>query len=65
LLDSADFYVISYNEYKDNKFIFSKETENIFILVSKNKPVMYFLINDKIFSFDYITKGNEGLFITY
>lgn len=65
LLDSADFHVISYNEYKDNKVIFSKETENVFILVSKNNPVMYFLIKDKIFSFDYIIKGNEGLFITY
>ncbi len=66
LLDSADFSVITYNEYKGDKIVFEKRTDNIFILLSKNKPIMYFsIINDKIFSFDYITKGDEGLFITY
>lgn len=51
---------------KVSKLFFSKTSDNIFILVSKNNPVMYFsLINDKIFSFDYITKGDESLFITY
>lgn len=65
-LDPADFSVIKYNEYKGDKIVFEKRTDNIFILVSKNKPVMYFsLLNDKIISFDYIIKGDEGLFITY
>jgi hypothetical protein len=66
LIDPANFSVVPYNEYKGIKAIFSKTSDNIFILVSKNNPVMYFsLINDKIFSFDYITKGDESLFITY
>lgn len=66
LLDPADFSVIKYNDYKGDKIVFERRTDNIFILVSKNKPIMYFsLINDKIISFDYIIKGNEGLFITY
>ncbi|QSB26570.1 hypothetical protein [Flavobacterium sp. CLA17] len=66
LLDAADFYVITYNDYKGDKVVFEKRTDNVFILVSKNKPIMYFsLINDKIISFDYIIKGNEGLFISY
>jgi hypothetical protein len=66
LLDLADFYVVSYNKYKGNKVTFSKGTENVFILVSKSNAIMYFsLINDRILSFDYIIKGDEGLFITY
>lgn len=66
LLDPADFYVIKYNDYKGDKIVFERRTDNIFILVSKNKPIMYFsLLNDKIISFDYIIKGDEGLFITY
>nr|WP_315149703.1 hypothetical protein [uncultured Flavobacterium sp.] len=66
LLDLADFYVVSYNEYKGNKVVFSKGTENVFILVSKSNAIMYFsLINDRILSFDYIVKGDEGLFLTY
>lgn len=66
LLDPADFSVIKYNDYKGDKIVFERRTGNIFILVSKNKPIMYFsLLNDKIISFDYIIKGDEGLFITY
>jgi hypothetical protein len=67
LLNPADFSVISYNDYKSDKAFFSKETDRIFILVSnKNVPIMYFLLkNGRIFSFDYITKGDESLFITY
>lgn len=66
LLDLADFYVVSYNEYKGNKVVFSEGTENVFILVSKSNAIMHFsLINDRILSFDYIVKGDEGLFITY
>ncbi|MEP6930744.1 MAG: hypothetical protein ABI850_12045 [Flavobacterium sp.] len=66
LLNPADFSVITYNEYKGDKIVFERRTDDIFILVSKNKPMMYFsLINDKIISFDYIIKGDEGLFITY
>lgn len=67
LLNHTDFSVISYNDYKGDKAFFSKETDKIFILVSnKNAPIMYFLLkNDRIFSFNYITKGDESLFITY
>ncbi|WP_229655088.1 hypothetical protein, partial [Flavobacterium sp. LC2016-23] len=66
LLDPADFSVIKYNDYKGDKIVFERRTGNIFILVSKNKPIMYFsLLNDKIISFDYIIKGDEDLFITY
>lgn len=66
LLNLEDFYVVCYNDYKDDKVFFPREIDKIFILVSRKKPVLYFyLINDKILSFDYILKGNEGLFITY
>lgn len=66
LMNSGDFSVVSYNDYKDDKVFFLKATDKIFIVINKNNPVMYFsLIKDKIFSFDYIIKGNEGLFITY
>ncbi|QOG01889.1 hypothetical protein [Flavobacterium sp. MDT1-60] len=66
LINPANFSVVPYNEYKGVKAVFSKTSDNIFILISKNNPVMYFsVINDKIFSFDYITKGDESLFITY
>lgn len=66
LIDVKDFSILSYNDYKGDKAIFSKGTENIFILLSKNNIVMYFyLLNDKILSFDYINKGDEGLFIIY
>jgi uncharacterized protein (DUF342 family) len=66
LLDLTDFYVVRYNDYKNSKVIFSKMPEDVYVLVSKNSSVMYFyLTDDKIFSFDYIIKGDEGFFITY
>ncbi len=66
LLDLADFYVVIDGDYYGNKVVFSKGTENIFILESKNNAIMYFsIINDRTLSFDYIVKGDEGLFITY
>ncbi|WP_029272906.1 hypothetical protein [Flavobacterium sp. KJJ] len=65
LINPTDYSVVPYNEYKGAKAVF-KTTNNVFILLSKNNPVMYFsFINDRIFSFDYITKGDESLFITY
>ncbi|WP_406845216.1 hypothetical protein [Flavobacterium soyae] len=66
LLNPADFYIVRYEDYKNDKIIFSKKTNSIFILVSKSNPVMYFsLLKEKIFAFDYIIKGGEVLFITY
>jgi len=66
LIDSANYSIIEYKDYEGTKVTFNKSPDSIFILVSKNNPVMYFyLLNDKIFSFDYILKGDEGLFITY
>ncbi|WP_264530362.1 hypothetical protein [Flavobacterium sp. N502540] len=66
LLNSEDFYVISYKDYNGDKVFFTGETDNIFILISKEKPVLYFYtINHKILSFDYILKGDEGVFISY
>ncbi|KQB99366.1 hypothetical protein [Pedobacter sp. Hv1] len=66
LFDPKDFHIVAYNNYENNKVRFSKMTKDVFILVSKNKPVMYFYLkNARILSFDYIIKGDEGLFITY
>jgi hypothetical protein len=66
LFDLANVSVISYNEYNDDKVNFLKSKESIYILTNRNNPLMYFYIqNSKIIAFDYITKGNEGLFITY
>ncbi|SHM79190.1 hypothetical protein SAMN05444366_4184 [Flavobacterium saccharophilum] len=66
LLDPANFSIVTYNEFKGSKINFSNMSDYIFVLVSKNNPVMYFnLRNGKIFAFDYIIKGDEGLFITY
>ncbi len=66
LINPADFSIVAYNEYNGDKVGFSKTSDNIFILISRNIPVMYFyLINDRIFSFDYFRKGDESLFITY
>ncbi|MCC9018489.1 MULTISPECIES: hypothetical protein [Flavobacterium] len=66
LLNSEDFYVVGYKDYKHDKVFFSRDTDKIFILISKNKPVEYFyLIDGRILSFDYILKGDEGVFITY
>ncbi|CAD5343337.1 hypothetical protein [Flavobacterium bizetiae] len=66
LIDSSNYFIVEYKDYKGTKILFDKSTDNIYILISKNNPIMYFyLSNDKIFSFDYIIKGNEGLFITY
>lgn len=66
LFDPKDFHIVAYNNYENSKVRFSKMIKDIFILVSKNKPVMYFYLkNGRILSFDYIIKGDEGLFITY
>lgn len=66
LLEPANFSVVSYNEYKEAKVVFTKSTEDIFILTSKKNAVMYFyVVNHKILSFDYILKGDEALFINY
>lgn len=66
LLKSEDFYVVGYKDYNHDKVFFSRDTDKIFILISKNKPVEYFyLIDGRILSFDYILKGDEGVFITY
>ncbi len=65
LINPVDFSIVSYDAYKGVKVVF-KTPDNVFLLLSKNNPIMYFsLINDKIFSFDYITKGDESFFITY
>ncbi|MET3029139.1 hypothetical protein ABXT06_20850 [Flavobacterium sp. UW10123] len=65
LINPQDFSIVPYDDYKYAKAVF-KTTYNVFILLSKNNLVMYFsLINDRILSFDYITKGDESLFITY
>lgn len=65
LINPKDFSIVPYDNYKYAKAVF-KTTDNVFILLSKSNPVMYFsLINDRILSFDYITKGDESLFITY
>ncbi|SNS03943.1 hypothetical protein [Flavobacterium sp. ov086] len=50
LIDSTNYSIVEYKDYKETKVVFNKSPENIFILVSKSNPVMYFyLLNDKIF----------------
>lgn len=66
LFNFKDYSLVPYNDYKGEKVYFSKEGENIIILISNGKPLIYFYYkNDKIFSFEYISKANEGYFITY
>ncbi|MGJ1317557.1 hypothetical protein ACR776_03230 [Sphingobacterium spiritivorum] len=66
-LDTTDFQITPYQFYNKDKVKFSEEyTRDIFVLISRKKPIMYFLMkNHRILSFDYIIKGDEGLFITY
>lgn len=58
---------ISYIDYNKDKVYFEPGAENnIVILLSGNKPVLYlYLENDKVVSFDYIIKGDLAFFITY
>lgn len=67
LIDSNNYVLIPYDSYQAEKMNFPKQTEDIFVLESKDKkPVLYlFLKNNKVFAFDYILKGSEAYFITY
>lgn len=58
--------VIPYNDFHQKKVRFSKDLDNISILLNNGLPVWYFYFKeDKIFAFDYFTKDDEGYFITY
>jgi len=65
-VDASNFFILPYKDYKDAKVTFTKSTQDIFILISRKNPVMYFyLVDDRILSFDYILKGDEAFFINY
>lgn len=66
LLDPADYAVVIYDDYKGAKVNFRKNTDVMYILISKGQPVMYFYLEGKrILSFDYFLKTGDGYFILY
>jgi hypothetical protein len=66
LLDPTNYTVVSYDDYKDVKINFRKNTDVMYILISKGQPVMYFYMEgERILSFDYFLKTGDGYFILY
>lgn len=64
--NARNYEAIPYDNYKSEKIKFSKSAQNVIILISSGKPLVYlFYKNDKIFAFEYIKKDKDAYFITY
>jgi len=64
--DPSNFQIVNYNDFRGDKVKFLHETNDSYIVISKNIPLIYiYLKENKIFSFNYVLKGGEALFITY
>lgn len=66
VLDVNNYYLIPYEKYKKEKIKFLKDVDDIFVLISRDSPVLYFYFKgDKIRSFDYLLKDTDAYFVTY
>lgn len=66
IFDSSNFQIVNYNDFTGDKVKFLHEPQDTYIVISNNIPVVYlYLKENKIFSFNYILKGEDALFITY
>jgi len=64
LLSSPGYEIVSYDQFKGEKCMFSEPTQNIAVVTSHGKPVLYFLFyRDKIHSFMLIQKGKYSYFL--
>lgn len=64
LLSSPGYEIVSYDQLKGEKSMFSEPTQNIAVVTSHGKPVLYFLFyRDKIHSFMFIQKGKYSYFL--
>lgn len=64
LLSSPGYEIVSYDQFKGEKCMFSEPTHNIAVVTSQGKPVLYFLFyGDKIHSFTLIQKGKYSYFL--
>lgn len=66
-LVSSPYKIVSYNEFKGEKKMFSgpaEDLKDIAIVTLHHKPVIYFSFReDKIWSFTLIRKGSENYFL--
>lgn len=66
IFDSSNFQIVNYNDFRGDKVKFLHEPVDSYIVVSNNIPIVYiYLKENKIFSFNYILKGQDAFFITY
>lgn len=64
LLSSPGYEIVSYDQFKGEKSMFSEPTQNIAVVTSQGKPVLYFLFHgDKIHSLTLIQKGKHSYFL--
>jgi hypothetical protein len=64
LLSSPGYEIVSYDQLKGEKRMFSEPTQNIAVVTPHGKPVLYFLFyRDKIHSFMLIQKGKYSYFL--
>jgi hypothetical protein len=65
IFSSPGYKIVSYDEFKGEKKMFSDSLEDIAIVTVHNTPVIYFYFyEDRIYSFTLIGKGSENYFIT-